>query len=316
LGRQLGKEPFSFCTDLAYPLFCDVSRETSLAGLARSGKQWYNDHSEKTLDFRKIARENDMGKIIAVTNQKGGVGKTTTCINLCCALTQLGKKVLLCDMDPQGNSTSGMGIDKNTVSPSVYDVLINDVAPAQAVVKTKYGYVLPANRVLSGAGVELVNLKRREYRLAMALRSIREEYDYILIDCPPSLEMLTLNALCAATGILVPIQCEYFALEGLGDLVATLRAIKNNLNPTLEIEGVLLTMYNGRTNLSLQVAAEVKKHFAGKVFRVVIPRTVRLSEAPSHGKPVLIYDPHSKGSVAYRELAQELIARTEREVRS
>jgi len=256
-----------------------------------------------------------MGKIIAVTNQKGGVGKTTTCINLCCALTQLGKKVLLCDMDPQGNSTSGMGIDKNSVSPSIYDVLINDVAPAQTVIQTKYGYVLPANRMLAGAGVELVNLKRREHRLAIALRSIQSQYDYILIDCPPSLEMLTLNALCAASGILVPIQCEYFALEGLGDLMTTLRAIKRNLNPTLEIEGVLLTMYNGRTNLSLQVAAEVKKHFAGKVYRVVIPRTVRLSEAPSFGKPVLVYDPHSKGSVAYKELAHELITRAKKEVR-
>ncbi|MCL2368689.1 MAG: AAA family ATPase [Oscillospiraceae bacterium] len=249
-----------------------------------------------------------MGKIIAVTNQKGGVGKTTTCINLVCALTQAGKRVLLCDTDPQGNATSGMGIDKNTASPNVYDVLIGRAEAEAAIVKTKFGYVLPSNRDLAGAGVELVNVEQREYRLRQALAPLRSQFDFIFIDCPPSLEMLTLNALCAAEGIIVPIQCEYFALEGVGDLVNTLRLIKKNLNPDLEVEGVLLTMYNGRTNLSLQVAAEVKKFFSGKVYHTVVPRTIRLSEAPSHGKPVLLYDPGNKGSAAYRALAKEVIA--------
>jgi len=248
-----------------------------------------------------------MGKIIAIANQKGGVGKTTTCINLTCALAQAGKKVLLCDADPQGNATTGMGIDKNTVSPSVYDLLVNGTDAKSVIIKTKYGDVLPSNRVLAGAGVELVTMEGREYRLRQALAPLREEYDYIFLDCPPSMEMLTLNALCAAEGIIVPIQCEYFALQGLGDLVNNLRAIKRGLNPDLDIEGVLLTMYNGRTNLSLQVAAEIKKFFVGKVYKVVIPRTVRLSEAPSHGKPVLVYDPSSKGAVAYRELAREVM---------
>jgi len=249
-----------------------------------------------------------MGKIIAVTNQKGGVGKTTTCINLVCALTQLGKKVLLCDVDPQGNATTGMGIDKNTTSPSIYDVLIEGIDAELAIVKTKYGHVLPTNRTLAGAGVELVNMEHREYRLRRALAPLREKYDFILIDCPPSLEMLTVNALCAAESILIPIQCEFFALEGVGDLVSTLRVIKRKLNPDLEVEGVLLTMYNGRTNLSLQVTSEVKKHFSGKVYKTLIPRSTRLSEAPSFGKPALVYDPANKGSMAYRELAKELIA--------
>jgi len=249
-----------------------------------------------------------MGKIIAVTNQKGGVGKTTTCINLTHALHEMGKKVLLCDVDPQGNSTSGMGISKSTSSPNIYDVLINEADAATAIVQTKYGDVLPSNRALAGAGVELVNMPQREYRLRHALYALREVYDYIFIDSPPSLEMLTLNALCAAESIIVPLQCEYFALEGIGDLVSTLRAIKRQMNPGLEIEGVLLTMYNGRTNLSLQVAADIKKFFPGKVYKVVIPRAVRLSEAPSHGKPVLAYDSSSRGALAYRELARELVA--------
>ena len=248
-----------------------------------------------------------MGKIIAITNQKGGVGKTTTCINLCCALKQMGKKVLLCDTDPQGNSTSGMGLDKNAKTASIYDVLIRDVDIESVIVPTQYGDVLPSNRVLSGAGIELVNMPKREFRLQQALASVKDDYDFIFIDCPPSLEMLTLNALCAAERILVPIQCEYFALEGLGDLISTLRTIKRQLNPDLDLEGVLLTMYDGRTNLSLQVSVEVKKHFPGKVYKNVIPRTVRLSEAPSFGKPVIVYDPSSKGSVAYKELAKEMI---------
>lgn len=252
-----------------------------------------------------------MGKIIAVTNQKGGVGKTTTCINLACALRQMGKRVLLCDTDPQGNSTSGMGVDKNAKAPSIYDVLIGGRSARDVIVSTKYGDVLPSNRVLAGAGIELVNMPDREYRLRGAMAEIKDDYDFIFIDSPPSLEMLTLNALCAAERILVPIQCEYFALEGLGDLINTLRTIKRQLNPELDIEGVLLTMYSGRTNLSLQVAAEVKKHFPGKVYKNVIPRTVRLSEAPSHGKPIMEYDPGSKGSLAYKELAKEVIKQNE-----
>ena len=250
-----------------------------------------------------------MGKIVAVANQKGGVGKTTTCVNLCCALTNEGKKVLLCDMDPQGNCTSGMGVDKNKVSPNIYNVLTGTVEAADAVVHTRYGDVLPANKVLSGAGVELVSADNREYVLRDAISGLREQYDYIFIDCPPSLEMLTLNALCAADTLLIPVQCEYFALEGLTDLITTIRSVKRRLNPPLDIEGVLLTMFDGRTNFSAQVAAEVKKFFKGKVYNVVIPRNVRLSEAPSHGKPVIVYDRSSKGAVAYTELAKEIIKR-------
>lgn len=248
-----------------------------------------------------------MGKIIAVVNQKGGVGKTTTCINLCCALHESGKRVLLCDTDPQGNSTSGMGIDKNSASPTIYDILINRVDAAKAVIKTPFGAVLPSNKSLSGAGVELVGSEEREYRLRKALLAIKDDYDYIIIDCPPSLELLTLNALCAADALLVPVQCEYFALEGLSDLLNTLRIIKKRLNPELEIEGVLLTMFDGRTNLSLQVAEEVKKYFKTKVFRTVVPRNVRLSEAPSHGKPAVVYDRSSRGSKSYIDLAAELM---------
>lgn len=250
-----------------------------------------------------------MGKVIAVVNQKGGVGKTTTCINLCCALSESGKKTLLCDMDPQGNSTSGMGVDKNSVYPTIYEVLINGANPARAILKTPYGYVMPSNKALSGAGIELVGISEREYKLQKAIKSIKDEFDYIIIDCPPSLELLTLNALCAADTLLVPVQCEYFALEGLSDLLNTLKIVKKRLNPALDIEGVLLTMYDGRTNLSLQVAEEVKKYFKTKVFRTVIPRNVRLSEAPSFGKPAIIYDRASRGSKAYSDLASEMTRR-------
>ena len=248
-----------------------------------------------------------MGKIIAVTNQKGGVGKTTTCINLCCGLTMAGKKVLLCDMDPQGNCTSGFGVDKNKANPNIYNVLIGGVNAKSAVVSTKYGDILPSNKILAGAGVELVGFENREYVLKNALEALKEEYDYIYIDCPPSLEMLTLNALCACDAVFIPVQCEYFALEGLSDLMTTIRMVKKRLNPHLEIEGVLLTMYDSRTNFSAQVASEVKKYFKNKVYSVVIPRNVRLSEAPSHGKPAIVYDRSSKGSRAYTELAQEII---------
>ena len=250
-----------------------------------------------------------MARIIAIVNQKGGVGKTTTTVNLTAALTALGKRVLLCDFDPQANATSGMGVDKNAVSPNVYDVLISGADPQKAVVSTKYGDVLPSNKALAGAGVEMIALPEREYLLKKVLTDLSPAYDYIFIDCPPSLELLTVNALCAAGSLLVPVQCEYYALEGLSDLLTTVRLVKRSLNPVIALEGVLLTMFDSRTNLSLQVAEEVKRHFPGQVYATVIPRNVRLSEAPSHGKPVTAYDPYSRGAEAYRALAEELVAR-------
>jgi len=250
-----------------------------------------------------------MGKVIAVANQKGGVGKTTTCINLCAALTENGKSVLLCDMDPQSNATSGMGVDKNKAEPNIYNVLIDGINTAEAIVKTPYGDLLPSNKILSGAGIELVTAKNREFVLKGVLADVRNDYDFIFIDCPPSLEMLTLNSLCAADTVLIPVQCEYFALEGLSDLMTTIRMIKKSLNPGLEIEGVLLTMFDARTNFSPQVASEIKKFFNRKVYGVAIPRNVRLAEAPSHGKPITEYDRLSRGSVAHVELAKEIIKR-------
>ena len=244
-----------------------------------------------------------MGRIIAVANQKGGVGKTTTCVNLVCALAQGGSRVLLCDMDPQGNSTSGMGVSKS--GKGVYDLLINGAEPKSVIQRTAWGDVIPSGKELSGAGVELVGRESREFILKQALSGLKADYDYIFIDCPPSLELLTLNSLCAADSVLVPVQCEYYALEGLSDLLNTIRLIKRSLNPALEIEGVLLTMFVGRNNLSIQVAEEVKKYFKNKVYRTVIPRNVRLSEAPSHGKPCVVYDRSSRGAVAYTELAKE-----------
>ena len=247
-----------------------------------------------------------MGKIIAVVNQKGGVGKTTTAVNLTAALHELGLRVLLCDFDPQANASSGMGVDKRKLRYSVYDVTINGVPAREAIVQTKYGDVLPAAADLAGATVELIGADHRERQLERALEEVRNDYDVIFIDCPPSLELLTLNGLCAADSILVPVQCEYYALEGLSDLMATLRMVKRKLNPRLEIFGVALTMFDGRTNFSTQVAEEVRRHFPGKVFAAVIPRNIRLAEAPSHGTPVTAYDRFSRGAKAYKDMAQEV----------
>ena len=247
-----------------------------------------------------------MGKIIAVVNQKGGVGKTTSAVNLTAALHELGLKVLLCDFDPQANATSGLGIDKRKIKASVYDVTINETPLQEAIVKTPYGDVLPSAADLAGATVELISTNHREHQLEKVLQEAKRDYDVIFIDCPPSLELLTLNGLCAADGILIPVQCEYFALEGLSDLMNTLRLVKRKLNPRLEIFGVALTMFDGRTNFSTQVAQEVRRHFPGKVFATVIPRNIRLAEAPSHGIPVTAYDRSSRGARAYMEMAEEI----------
>ena len=247
-----------------------------------------------------------MGKIIAVVNQKGGVGKTTSAVNLTAALKEAGKRVLLCDFDPQANASSGLGVDKRKVKKNVYDVIIGNAPAADAVISTKYGDVLPSTADLAGAGIELVGLPDASFRLKEALNTLRNNYDVILIDCPPSLELLTINALAAADSILVPVQCEYYALEGLSDLMSTLRIVKKRINPGLEIFGVALTMFDGRTNFSTQVAQEVRRHFPGKVFATVIPRNIRLAEAPSHGIPVSAYDRSSKGAAAYRDMALEI----------
>jgi len=247
-----------------------------------------------------------LAKTVAIVNQKGGVGKTTTCVNLAAGLHNAGKRVLLCDFDPQANSTSGMGVDK-TLSKGVYEVLVGLVDTENAITRSKFGDVLSSNKALAGAGIELIGMENREYLLQTALKKVADRYDYILIDCPPSLELLTLNALCAADSILVPVQCEYFALEGLSDLMNTVRIVRRSLNPNLELEGVLLTMYDGRTNLAMQVAQEVKHYFPGKVFTSVIPRNVRLSEAPSHGKPIYAYDRTSRGAEAYSAFTQEFL---------
>jgi len=252
-----------------------------------------------------------MGTIITIANQKGGVGKTTTAVNLGASLAVAEKKCLVVDCDPQGNATTGLGIDKDLLENGLYDFLLGPGPSNGNIVETKVKglHLVGANKDLIGAEVEMASEKKREYRLRKRLHTLKSEYDYILVDCPPSLGLLTVNALTAADSVMVPLQCEYYALEGLGQLLETLRAVRNGLNPTLALSGILLTMYDARNNLSLQVEEEVRQHFKERVFHAIIPRNVRLSEAPSHGEPILLYDIKSKGAQSYLALARELIGR-------
>ena len=252
-----------------------------------------------------------MAKIIAVANLTGGVGKTTSAVNLTAALSLMGKRVLLVDCDPQGNASSGMGVSKST-RPNSYDMLIAETPAADCVVSTPYGDVIPASKELAAASVELIQAERRERVLKEALAPLFSEYDYMLIDCPPSLELLTVNALTAADSVLIPMQCEYYALEGIADLLTSIRICSRRLNRRLSVEGIILTMYDARANLTQQVANELRKHMPDKVYNTVIPRSVRLSEAPSHGQPGVVYDRVNKGSKAYMSLAAEFLARNEK----
>ena len=282
-------------------LFCNTGKNRT--ALCRPGRPPRGAEAARPFPGEGCAL---VAKTVAIVNQKGGVGKTTTCVNLAAALREKGRRVLLCDFDPQANSTSGMGVDKNT-AVGVYDVLINGTPAEKAVTATRYGDVLPSSKALAGAGIEMIGLEGREFLLKRALAPLSERYDFIFIDCPPSLELLTLNGLCAADTLLVPVQGEYFALEGLSDLMNTVRIVRRSLNPALQLEGVLLTMFDSRTNLAIQVAEEVKRYFPGKVYATVIPRNVRLSEAPSHGKPITGYDRASRGAEAYLALADEFL---------
>lgn len=251
-----------------------------------------------------------MNKIVAIANQKGGVGKTTTCVNLCAALNDMGRRVLLVDCDPQGNASSGMGVNKNQ-RPNTYDLIIGAAAPSECVVHTAYGDVIPTGKDLAAASVELIDRERREYALKDALAPLADAYDYIFMDCPPSLELLTVNALVAADSVLIPMQCEYYALEGIADLMTSIKMCNKRLNRRLDVEGIVLTMYDARANLTGQVASELRKFLANRVYNTVIPRSIRLSEAPSHGIPGVLYDSTNKGSKAYMALAQEFASRSE-----
>ncbi len=250
-----------------------------------------------------------MGKTIAIFNQKGGVGKTTTNVNLSACIGKKGKRVLVVDLDPQGNTTSGFGIEKNELEYTIYDVLLGEVNVEDAIIKTDFDNIdiISSATALAGAEIELTGIENREFILKDILSNINMKYDYIFIDCPPSLGMLTINSLTAVDSVLIPIQCEYYALEGVSQLMETIKLVKENLNPNLEIQGVVLSMFDGRANLSIQVVEEVKKFFKGSVYTTIVPRNVRLAEAPSHGKPVIYYDPKCRGSQAYEELAEEFI---------
>ena len=250
-----------------------------------------------------------MGKIIAVANQKGGVGKTTTTVNLSAALSERGKSVLVLDLDPQGHASSGLGVRDEQPEYTAYDLLIDNVPAEQATIDTPWCRIIPCNAELAGAEIELVPLERREFRLRESLAAVKDDYDFIIIDCAPSLGLLTLNALCAADSLLIPLQCEYYALEGLSRLMSTIRTVRRSMNPKLDLEGILFTMYDARTNLAIQVVEEVKKHFGERVYHTVIPRNVRLSEAPSHGQPVIVYDRYSRGADCYIALAGEFLTR-------
>ena len=251
-----------------------------------------------------------MPRVFVIANQKGGVGKTSIAVNLCASLAHYGRRALLIDLDPQGNATTGSGVDKSACERTVYGVLLGEHSLAEAVSRTEGGYdVVPSNRELAGAEVELIGMERREYRLRDAVKAGTGSYDFVVIDCPPALNMLTVNGFTAADAVIIPMQCEYYALEGLSDLVGTLRKVKQNLNPAIEIEALVRTMYDPRSTLTVQVSDELKRHYGDKVFDTVIPRNIRIAEAPSFGKPVLLHDPQSKGAIAHLQFARELLGR-------